>query len=197
MSRRTARAYAVRADDTGAIVWMASRPEIARDGLEIPTEAWDLTNFRKNSPLMWAHDYSKPPIGKVTKIEPTKEGLIAETIFDTDPFSAEIERKVRAGFISACSVGFDIKEITGNRVSKAELLELSVVPVGSDPGALAMARTAYRSLSASGGPMSEEDMLREIRDHLIAGERKLREEFVLRPLVLRVMKEELLKAVGR
>jgi HK97 family phage prohead protease len=143
--KRMIAGYAVRADEQGPIVWLASSPDKARDGMRIPVDAWDTDAFvKQGSPLMWAHKYDEAPIGRVTKLERTKAGLIAETEFtDLTARGRETEQLVRAGWLNCCSVGFEVHDMKGDEVVRASLMELSVVPIGSDVNAVALARSAF------------------------------------------------------
>lgn len=159
MEPRYLRAY--RADggqstDTGPMRFVASTENVARDGLAIAADGWQLANYRKNPIVLWAHDYfgNRPPIGRADVKVDGKE-LLADITFDAgDPFAADIERKYRQGFLSAVSVGWDTIELDGKKpepgdlaniffggaaghtVTKAELLDISAVPVPGDPDAL-------------------------------------------------------------
>jgi hypothetical protein len=136
--------------------FVASTENVARDGLAIAAGGWQLGNYRKNPIVLWAHDYfgNRPPIGRADVKVDGKE-LLADITFDAgDPFAADIERKYRQGFLSAVSVGWDTLEIDGKKpepgdlmavmfggaaghtVTKAELLDISAVPVPGDPDAL-------------------------------------------------------------
>lgn len=144
------RAYAERAAETPGkmgepIRYVASTENVARDGMIITADAWQLENFRKNPVVLFSHDYfSRPPIGKVTNIEVRDNQLMADVVFDQDdPFAVMIEKKVRAGVMNACSVGWDTLSFeppngpnVAPRVTKADLLDFSVVPVPSDPDGL-------------------------------------------------------------
>jgi HK97 family phage prohead protease len=135
----------------GPIDFIASTEIPARDGMVIAADGWDLTNFRKNNLVLWAHDWfgNRPPIGKAdVRIDKVDKVLRASVTFDMgDPFAADISRKYREGFLNAVSVGFDVKQMADEptikgeqdipRVAKAELLEISAVPIPADPHALA------------------------------------------------------------
>ncbi|MFN8676110.1 MAG: HK97 family phage prohead protease [Thermomicrobiales bacterium] len=167
MAKQMLRGYVVRAEKDGPIPFVASTPDTARDGMNIPTKAWDTAMFRLSPLLLWSHDYwgNRPPIGRVANLQAKEHALIAEAVFDrADPFAAEIERKMRDGFVNAFSVGFNVHEMEpdGKTVKRAELLEISVVPVPADPKALAEARTAFRSLA----PTSPEDATRAFLERL-------------------------------
>jgi HK97 family phage prohead protease len=134
----------------GPIPFVASTEVPARDGMIIEADGWMLENFSRNNLVLWCHDYfgGRPPIGKAeASIDTQAKQLKALVTFDMgDPFAAEIARKYREGFLNAVSVGFDIQEMTiptttaelsePRRVSKAELLEISAVPIPADPKAL-------------------------------------------------------------
>lgn len=152
------RAYSVRASDGGnpgdTIRFIASTSDVARDNMIVDAKGWELDNFKRNPVVQWAHNYSEPPIGKVTNIEIDGDKLMADVVFDQDDeFAQKIERKYRAGLLNAVSVGFDVitmeppKGDVPMRSTKQELLELSAVPVPADPGALSqMQGRAYRRI---------------------------------------------------
>lgn len=124
-------------------VSVASSSVVDRDGEIINQDGWDLKNFKKNPQLLWAHNMRevRPPIGKVTKIwfEGTGKSKVMKfkALFDmADEFAKEIYRKIKDGFLSAFSVGFMPLEREGSTYTKVELLEISVVPIPSNPQAL-------------------------------------------------------------
>lgn len=129
-------------------VSVASSSVVDRDGESINQDGWDLKNFKKNPQLLWAHNMRevKPPIGKITKIWFEGEGkakvMKFKAMFDmADEFAKEIHRKIKDGFLNAFSVGFMPTEREGTTYTKAELLEISVVPVPSNPAALVEIRS--------------------------------------------------------
>jgi len=111
----------------------------------------DLKNFKKNPVVLWAHDYSAPPIAKALWIKKSGDGLLSKMKFASTEFAQEIFDLYKDGFLNAFSVGFipkesepvDIKNETdvfgGKRFVKWELLEYSAVPVPANPEALALA----------------------------------------------------------
>lgn len=116
--------------------FVASTENVARDGLTIKADAWQLDNYRKNPVVLWAHDYTQPPIAR-SDVALEDGRLIASVTFDQgDEFAKAIERKYRAGFLHSVSVGWDTQENEGSTVIRAELLDISAVPVPGDPDAL-------------------------------------------------------------
>lgn len=154
---RYLRAIAERAegDETGPIWFTASTDLDARDGLIIEQEGWQLESFQANPVILWAHDYfSQPPIGRAVDVEVTEHALRVRVQFDEeDPFAASVARKYRQGFLSAVSVGWDTLEMQGDRVKRADLLEVSAVPVPADPHALVDRQR--RRLAALGRELQE------------------------------------------
>lgn len=168
METQFIRAYTERTAESrpgDAIRFIASTSEVARDGFMIDAAGWQLDNFRKNPVFLWAHNYSEPPIGKVTHIAVEDDNLIADVVFDQEDEKARnIERKYRAGMLSAVSVGFNIIDYTPSqgqdapRANKTELLELSGVPVPADPNALApRQKRAFADLGRELLALSEDD----------------------------------------
>lgn len=146
------------ADPGSPIRFIASQPDKARDGMSIAVDAWNISDFKNNPVIMAMHDYGSWPVGKATVIEKNDRALISEIVFDQeDPNAVMIESKIRRGFLNAVSVGFNITEIRDNTVTKAELLEISIVPIPADPKALAERKTNYlRSLSEELDAMADD-----------------------------------------
>jgi HK97 family phage prohead protease len=157
------------ADKPGSpIRFIASTEDVARDGLIIESTAWDLAAYKRNPVILWGHDLmgSRPPIGKAVDIAVRERRLIADIVFDQDdPFARDVERKYRTGFLNAVSVSWDTRKIapgTPPRVTKAELLEISAVPVPSDAGALVAGRGLRQRSQATYDPvLAELDRLRD------------------------------------
>ncbi len=131
--------------------------DIDRDNEILMPKGADLSHFKKNPQVLWAHDYHQPPIGRAAwvKRDTASKGLLAKTIYATTDFAEDIWKLVSGKFLPARSVGFipmewhepDEKEIArhperagARRVyDKWELLEYSVVPVPSNRQALQVA----------------------------------------------------------
>lgn len=150
--------YPVRAEALSGrtIRFIASTENVCRDRGIVETKGWDTAQFAKNPVFLWCHDSQGIPLGRVSKTEVTPEALIA-----TVEFAGEAEKNDRAecvyrmfksGFLSAVSVGFNVVErrapTTEERTAgaewvatRAELLEISAVPVPADPDALAISRS--------------------------------------------------------
>lgn len=143
------RGYVSRAE-TGAqagspIRFVASTEAIARDGLVIDANAWELDNYRANPVVLWSHDYAgaRPPIGRAVDVFVEGNRLMADIEFDQgDEFARDVERKYREGYLHSVSVGWDTKAVEPSsesgirgRVTRADLLDISAVPVPGDPNA--------------------------------------------------------------
>lgn len=120
------------------IRFVAATEGIKRDGLDLRAGEWDITNYARNPIITWAHDYSRPPIGK-GRVGFEGADMVVDVDFDrADPYAADIERKVRAGYLNAVSVGWS--DVDSGGATRHDLLEIAVVPVPADPGALAISR---------------------------------------------------------
>ena len=134
--------------DSKTVTFVASTSDVARDGMIIDAAGWKLDNFHKaGGPILFAHNYKSPPIGR-GKARVDGDKLLVDVEFDeADEFAAGIARKVRDGFMRAVSVGWDTLRIEHASdpkeppvIREQDLLEVSVVPVGADPGALKVGR---------------------------------------------------------
>jgi HK97 family phage prohead protease len=131
--------------------------KLGRDGHILEPAGVDLSEYRKVPVILWQHSPSSP-VARCTQI-----GLVEGEVRGTAEFapagtSAAIDEAfgcVKSGVISAVSIGFDILDATpldprkgsrtgGLRITRATLLEISLVSVPADTGALITAR-AHRS----------------------------------------------------
>ena len=125
-----------------------STEEMDRDGEVILASGWDLKNYKANPVFMWAHRYDQPPIGKATRVWVSKDNRLKFDIefadAETYEFADTIYKLYKGGFLKATSVGFmpgewddgDGEKAPKRTYTKQELLELSAVPVPSNPTAL-------------------------------------------------------------
>lgn len=108
----------------------------------------DLRQFKKNPVVLWAHDYTSPPVAKALWVKADDKGIISKMKFADTEFAQDIFKMFKDGFLKAFSIGFmpkewvdgDGKKNTPRRTfTKTELLEYSAVPVPANPEALALA----------------------------------------------------------
>lgn len=140
MSKKYLKGIAVKSE-TGYRV-LASTNAVDRQGDIVDQSGWDLKNFLLNPVILWAHKYDELPVGKATNVKVTDAGL--ELDFEFAPVEAnakaeEVKNCFEQGFLNAVSVGFIPKERKGNTIIKAELLEVSIVPVPANQEALRLA----------------------------------------------------------
>jgi HK97 family phage prohead protease len=121
----------------------------------IPT-GLDLKNYKSNPVVLWAHDSSQPPIARAlaTYVDDSKAikrtRSVAEFVpADINPMAETVYRMLKDGWIRGVSIGFrtmkvdpDPEDPQGYVISRAELLEYSVLPIPSNPRALKEARAA-------------------------------------------------------
>lgn len=120
----------------------ASTVDMDRDGEVITPEAWRKTIQQFESvPLIWAHDYRIPPIGRATAFEIDGRGLKFRAEFADTDFANEIWGLYQDKYLNSFSVGFIPKQATEgqqrhepNRTfTENELLEVSAVAVPANP----------------------------------------------------------------
>ncbi len=142
--------------------FIASTEEVARDGDIIRVTGWETERFEKNPVFLWGHRYDEPPIGRVIRIRKVarpKDGREPRLEIDVE-FAGLTQLHERAetvcllyrdAFLNAVSVGFlplEFQDLTddqkkelglgawGRVIKRAELLEVSAVPVPADSGAV-------------------------------------------------------------
>src|SRR5262245_58131541 len=120
MHRHSSRAYAVRADQTGPITFLLATENLARDHLILVLDGLDTRAYEANPVLTWAHDLKgdRLPIGRTTALNRTRQGLEATFEFDSahDAFAAQVEGKIRRGYLNASSISWNATKIEGNRI---------------------------------------------------------------------------------
>lgn len=128
--------------ETRTLTAYASTRDLDRDGEVILPEAWRQSVQQFASvPLLWAHDYRVPPIGKAQEFFIDERGLRFTAQFAATEFAEEIWSLYKDGFLNSFSVGFQPKRWEdGNEPGQpertfleAELLEVSAVPVPANP----------------------------------------------------------------
>jgi hypothetical protein len=124
-------------------LFIASDAVEDRQGECISQEGWDLTNFRANPVIQWAHNGQEPAIATAEKIGfkeiNGKKVLVYKPVFHRKtPMSNYIADLVEDGIIKASSVGFKPLEMEGNTYTKSELLEISFVNVPANQNALSL-----------------------------------------------------------
>src|SRR3990172_8554104 len=88
-----------------------STKTVDRDKDMVDPEGWELANYNKNPIILFAHDNTRPPIGRAPGTRIGKGKLMADAEFmdtdiDTSGFSDMIYRMLKGWFLKATSVGF-------------------------------------------------------------------------------------------
>jgi len=126
-----------------------STSSVDRDGDIVVTKGIGLKDYLENPVVLWAHNSSIPPIGKILDIV-KEDNLMRGTVkFANTPMAEEIFQLYVGGFLKTWSIGFGYKEmdyirdenenITGYNLTETDLYELSACPVPSNPEALVRA----------------------------------------------------------
>ena len=137
-------------DEERIIEFTNSTPTQDRYHDTIDQNGWQLENFRKNPVVLWAHDYSQPPVAKSVNVWVEDGKLKSRDQFtprDLYPFGFMVYELYKNGFLNAKSVGFQPityafnNETDGVEFYTQELLEHSCVPVPANPEALVSAKS--------------------------------------------------------
>jgi HK97 family phage prohead protease len=183
MNKTYLKGYIKKAQEEELYEFIASTASVDRQGDSIDQSGWELDNYLKNPVILFAHNYSELPIAKAVEVINAGSSLIIKIQFaseEANPKAQQIKRLVDEGILNTTSVGFIQKERNGNIITRAELLEVSIVPVPANQDAL---RLAYKGLDA--------DIVKDIEDSLaLAPEGDVEEEEVVTPEPEEVVVEE-------
>ena len=172
----------------GPIEFVASQGAKAnRYGFRLRSDGWLLDNFQTNPVFLWMHNPSVPPIGRVDARQTGGELRAAVTFDQGDELAQQVERKYRAGFLNAVSVGWGFVKADGSPIldwwrlkpeeiaSKEvfyDLEELSGVTVPGDPRAVrknqqrALARIGRELLDLVEDPDDPERLAERVREEV-------------------------------
>jgi HK97 family phage prohead protease len=132
-----------------------STQDVDRQDEVIMQAGWDLTNYKNNPVVLYAHDYSDFPIAKMVEIgtEPNTRlpgtfQLVGKMQFavEENPKAKTAFNLMAGGYLNTFSVGFknnrwEVDEANDTvYLNENELLEVSVVPVPANQMALAKSK---------------------------------------------------------
>lgn len=135
-------------EDLGRFEVIISTADQDRAGEIIELSAWDLSLYKMNPVVLWAHDYAQLPIGAADTVEVKDGNLVATGTFAPHEFAQTVRRLYDLKMLRATSVGLIPRKMVGNKITEAELLEFSFVPVPANPYALSLAKSALISEDA-------------------------------------------------
>lgn len=143
------------AQEAGApdrIVTVACSTEtLGRDDIVIASDAFDLTNYRRNPIVLFQHNPDWP-IARAEEIGVIDGNLVARVRFPdpgVSPRADEVYGLIRAGIVNAASTGFEAHDAEpldpadprgAMRITAAELQEFSFVSIPAVPDALVTER---------------------------------------------------------
>lgn len=144
--------YQTRSTEGSGMEFILSDATPDRLGDVIEPAGWEIENFKRNPIALFAHD-SRFVIGQWADIQISKNDLRAKLVLaprGTSDRIDEIRNLIDADILRATSVGFKPLEHEpinekdpwgGDRYTKQELVECSVVAVPANPNALAVAKS--------------------------------------------------------
>lgn len=145
--------------DAGIFEAMISTESVDRQGDIVRAAGAQLENYLRNPVVLWAHDYSQPPVARALSVE-IIPGVGLKSTFQFPEWGVSeqadtVRRLWAGGFLNATSIGFipmSMTPIDPDRqwgpqdITSWEMLEYSVVPVPANQNAL---RLAMKSLAGS------------------------------------------------
>lgn len=144
MDKQYQAAYQKAVEGNKLVGALATNNAMDRDGDIIDPKGIDLENFTKNPVLLWSHEHGGLPIGKVTDIRRSDDGIEFDAEFsESNPFAQTVLGLFKEGILNAFSIGFIPKERKNETITSAELVEISAVNIPSNP--MALLSRSYKS----------------------------------------------------
>lgn len=200
-------------EDKTAIFCM-SKPTTDMDGDVLMPMGVDLSRYKNNSPVLWAHEHSSLPVGVASEIASDETGVYSKIKFGETEFAKDLWSLIKLGAVKMCSVGFipleaairgtkefdrivnekSLKVMSSTRriITKWLLLENSIVNLGCNNDALVQA-VSTKSLKLHGSTYEKlgieevKETKEEVKEEV---EVEVVEKPVEKPKVEEVKKEE-------
>ena len=116
--------------------FLVSDESINSHGFKVLTAGIDTSNFEKNPIMLYMHERPNV-IGRWENLTKENGKLYADAVFDVESQKGkEIARQVEQGFLRGASIGIMELERNGEVVTKSEVVEISIVDIGSNNNAL-------------------------------------------------------------
>ncbi len=181
MHRLELRKYQAETAKDAPVRFVASTSGADRYGDIIDQKGWNLEAYRRNPVVLLNHRADSLPIGR-GDVREEQGQLMIDVEFDSeDPQAQQIERKARAGYIHAVSVGFNPIEMIsradlprdhfafsakgGKYFKSAELLEVSIVTIPANSEA-----TLSKSMECAGLRAMIRSVMAEEMRHILEAE---------------------------
>lgn len=162
------------ANNTGKYQFIISTDMIDRQNEIIDQDGWDFSNWLANPVIIDSHRYDSIDdiigvgVGQPIRLD---NGWAVDVQFADTPKGQRAKTLVDSNMLRTVSVGFrSLKRSPVNGVvkhTKMELLEVSLVAIPANPGALRI-KGVYMDEEMKDGGMVELESLLALRDHLVA-----------------------------
>lgn len=151
----------IKEDEERTAIFCMSKPTSDMDGDILLPQGVDLSRYKNNSPVLWAHAHSELPIGVASEIASDENGVYSKIKFGDTEFCKDLWSLIKLGAVKMCSVGFipleavvrgtkefdriisekSLKVLSSTRriITKWLLLENSIVNLGCNNDALLQA----------------------------------------------------------
>lgn len=154
--------------ENGEFEVIATTQDVDRHGEAIRIDGWEMENYMKNPIILFGHDYWNMDsiVGRATEIRFEGGKMIVKGVFasgEANPKAQQLRKLYEEGIVKTVSVGFIPRqrdEQDRDVITKAELLEISFVPVPANPEALSL----MKGLGIDPEEFSEEDVAGSIRE---------------------------------
>jgi hypothetical protein len=128
----------------GEKLFVASTDDVDRHGEVVIQEGIDIASYKENPVVLAYHNSTIPPLGRAEKVGfkkiDGKRRLVYDPVFHGQTELSRLYKEWKeAGIKMASSIGFIAKEWDENKITKSELLEISIVNVPANPAAMSLA----------------------------------------------------------
>lgn len=162
ISEQVAQLPEVKSKEGATFKVIATNETRDRDGEIIKVTGWNFDNYMKNPVILSNHNYKiENIVGRATRIYVENGNVIIEGVFAETPAGVLAQSLYDGGFLKTVSVGFIPKErdkADYRTITQAELLEVSFVPVPSNPTALSLDAKSFGEAKKTGLVVDESEV---------------------------------------
>lgn len=135
-------------DDTSSVDFVISTNKEDRYGDVVDQSTWNFKDYLKNPIVLWGHNPEEPEnvLGTASNLSVSKDGSQTTATLnfavDVNPKAAMVFQMIKAGVLRTVSVGFRNHSLEWDDdtpvLKDNDLLEISVVPIPANAGAVAL-----------------------------------------------------------
>ena len=151
--------------------WVLVSDQVNSYGFQIDLEHMSLDRIRSNPVLLWNHQRSERPLGRLLDVRYEKANGVITGGLEFNPKNTQmswVQEDIEAGYLRAGSIGFLTTKVDFDAevplVQESAMYEYSIVTVGADPNAVKQSLLAVKPKLMSPTEVDVDALMEEMRN---------------------------------